>query len=69
MGSIKAEIVVPDWVTYIGVDKNGKCYGFEKEPIMKVDVWMPKSGSRFNCLYDGVPPKNWHNELYTWGYK
>jgi len=36
MNILKAEIVVPDWVNWIAVDKNGDVWGYETEPRIRV---------------------------------
>ena len=64
---------VPSWVRWIAVDEDGKCWGYEVEPrlpFISINEWLlnpGKNGGRFVKLYEGKPPKNWKEELYTWG--
>jgi hypothetical protein len=62
---------VPDWCKWIAVDKDGECLAYSAKPVNMTDppLWVPKhTGVMFETLYKGKPPKNWKDELYTWGY-
>jgi len=71
MNTMNVNIVVPDWVNWIAVDKNGDCYGFNMKPnnIDASNEWgdYGNISLEFVRLYMGKPPKNWKDELYTWG--
>jgi len=70
MNTLKVELIVPKWVNWMAVDENGQCWMYESKPIANVDVWfIPFNVERkrkFKKLYEGKPPKNWKEELYTW---
>ena len=69
MDTLTVEIVVPDWVNWIAVDENGVVYGYEEKPRHSEffhGEWIIDSGDMCE-LYKGKPPKNWKDELYTWG--
>lgn len=65
---------VPSWCKWIAVDKDGDAYGFKNKPVIliKSNLWalaLKEGGlSKFKKLYKDKPPKNWKEELYTWGY-
>jgi len=63
---------VPDWCKWIAVDKNGECWAYSIKPeINKQEEpykWWPQQHGLWMPLYEGKTPKNWKNELYTWGY-
>ena len=65
MNTLKIEIVVPDWVNWIAVDKDGGGTYFENEPFPD-GVWWRTNGGQYLEIYQGTPPKNWKDELYTW---
>ena len=60
---------VPKGTNWIATDKDGACFAFNVEP-RKVDyrTWDVMRPDWSHLLYLGKPPKNWKNELYTWGY-
>lgn len=68
MNTLKVEIVIPDWVNWIAVDKDGSVWGYETEPrAIQFGQWDTLSGlSIEEILYRTKPPKNWKDELYTW---
>ena len=65
---------VPNWCKWIAVDDNGDCYCYDARPVKMRDIggeyWNGSEirGERQIFLYHGKPPKNWREELYTWGY-
>ena len=61
---------VPSWCKWIAVDEGGDCWAFELKPELGCHgVWEEQSRDfNFYKLYVGNPPKNWKDELYTWGY-
>ena len=71
MDTLKAEIVIPDWVNWIAVDKDGAVFGFAVEPACRSSVWDYAEADEWDLdcaeIYKGKPPKNWKDELYTWG--
>ncbi len=66
---------VPDWCRWIAVDEDGACFAYEKKPVkVKGDYGGYWNGDGITDgdqlhLYKGEPPKNWKDELYTWGYE
>lgn len=67
MNTLEAEVAVPDWANWIAVDKDGTCYAFADKPVKRARVWDVSGFSASRILYRGKPPKNWKEELYTWG--
>ena len=68
---------VPDWCKWIAVDEDGVCCAFRKKPYQEASYPTLKGYWNINDvienenavdLYKGKPPKNWKDELYTWGY-
>jgi len=64
VNTMKVEVIVPDWVNWIAVDKSGRGFGYIRRPAKGCEMWV--NGEGFVCLYQGNPPKNWKDELYTW---
>ena len=66
--TINAEVVIPEWTNWIAVDKCGQVYAYEHKPILGSyhDSWMNTTGHNTELLYDGVPPKDYKQELYTY---
>ncbi len=64
---VKSFIEIPEEVNWIAGDENGKVWGYECEPEQnkKIFSWVSSSGHAW-MLYEGRPPKNWKDELYTW---
>lgn len=61
---------VSNWCKWIAVDEDGFCYEYSIKPDNKRSIgeqWL-NNGGQEKFLYKGKPPKNWRNELYTWGY-
>ena len=61
---------VPKWCKWIAVDKDGECWAFENKPATNTVykcVWDTCFSDEAVRLYKGKPPKNWKDELYTWG--
>jgi len=61
---------VPSWCKWIAVDESGRCWGFENKPDTKSSRyngnWDTRNIDKAVELYEGKPPKNWKDELYTW---
>lgn len=63
---------VPSWAKWIAVDGDGYCAYYSTKPKRReiCKAWdndhNPKG--RWSCAYKGKKPKNWKDELYTWGY-
>ena len=65
MDTLTVEIEIPDWVRWIAVDKNGLTEGYSIRPEPETRWWLSRDESVI--LYRAKPPKNWKDELYTWG--
>ena len=67
MDTLTVEIEIPNWVNWIAVDKDGSVFGYLIEPykVLKGRWWGSSEDNE--KLYRGKPPKNWKDELYTWG--
>lgn len=65
MNKMKVEIVIPEWIRWIAVDKNGDVFGYDEKP-RRVENKEWYAECRLTKLYSGSPPKNWKDELYTW---
>jgi len=59
---------VPKWCNWIAVDDDGRCWTYSIKPERGVIefMWWPQQHGRWGKLYEGKPPKNWKEELYTW---
>lgn len=60
---------VPKWCNWIAVDQDGCCWAFSREPSTGVSSFPYKWDNWFGeaeRLYNGKPPKDWKQELYTW---
>ena len=69
MNTLKAEIVVPEWVNWIAVDGLGEVRGFKSKPTHSKWHSMWSVANQNECsitLYTGKLPKNWKDELYEW---
>jgi len=66
MNTLKAEVVVPDWVNWMAADKSGQVWAYRNKPyISRHDNYWSCNG-RNERIYNGKPPKNFRDELYTW---
>lgn len=65
MGTINADIVIPEWVNWIAVDWDGVVRGYSNEPKALSYSWENRGGYK-TILYKGKKPKNWKDELCTW---
>jgi hypothetical protein len=63
---MKVEVVVPNWVNWIAVDKDGYVFGYSAKPHTEKDGSWNTDDSVLESLYIGKPPKNWKEELYEW---
>lgn len=66
---VEIEVNIPIWTNWIAVDESGDVYAYENEPRKEYDSWdvnLKKHGE-LKFLYKDKPPKNWKDELYTWG--
>jgi len=67
MNTLNAKVVVPKWVKFIAQDKNGRWFGYINEPTPITRQWaMSGVNDGLLFLYQGIPPKNFKNELYEW---
>ena len=61
---------VPSWCKWIAVDFDGSCWAFTAKPesirYYKGEWWPKTNAGKQVKLYEGKPPKNWKDELYTW---
>ena len=65
---MKADVVVGDWVNWIAQDANGKWWQYENEPAHNKNmrlIWC-RTGGDMEFLYQGIPPKDFTQELYEW---
>lgn len=70
MDTLTVEIEIPDWVRWIAQDAGGMWCCYSKKPKNdEVDYgWTLLGGDiDWKILYKGKKPKNWKDELYTWG--
>lgn len=61
---------VPHWVKWIAIDGDGDVRGFRRLPFKNkyIDMWNVAShNERSVFLYKEEIPKNWKDEIYTWG--
>ena len=62
---------VPSWCKWIAVDDDGEVRCFRIKPFRNkyINMWnVASSFERSKYLYKDKKPKNWKDELYTWGY-
>lgn len=70
MNTMNVEITVPDFVNWIAIDEDGRCWGYATKPAntLRLNQWFGKQKKVATVLlYHAAPPKNWKEELYTWG--
>ncbi len=53
----------PDWVRWIGQDKNGAWWGFEHEPNEGAVSWYENEVGRYVKLSQGAPNLAWRRTL------
>ncbi len=60
---------VSSWCKWIAVDKDGACWEYSEAPKTNAffALWDMTEPSKTKFLYKGAQPKNWKEELYTWG--
>lgn len=64
MKTMQVEIEIPDWVKWMAVDADGRCYGYKETPIFNIGIGLWNRGGMSILLYQGKKPKNFTKELY-----
>lgn len=76
-GKIPGWVDMPEWVKWIAVDEDGRCFGYRHKPKLKErykewvcsKLWMEINQVKY--LYSGPRPKDYTQELYEviWTYE